>query len=125
MVDREARQCAITILARIKEQGITNWQLEDEWPSSEDPALNCILRWLWTLYSDFPEFPLIDVLSKQDIQIIEKCSLFLSSDLEFQVSEPPSFWEKMKIIIKWGREWRTNCTLPTDDDNWPFPKSQE
>jgi len=124
MVDREARQCAITILAKIKEQGLTNWQLEDEWPSSKkDPAINCILRWLWSLYDDFPEIPLIEVLSKRDLQVVERACLFLSSDIEFQVYKP-SLWEKIRVIIKWGREWRLDCTFPTDDD-WPFPKPRK
>lgn len=122
MVDRKARRHALAILTKIKEQRLTNWQLEDEWPSSKtDPALNCILRWLWSLYDDFPEVPLIDILSKQDLQRVEKCCTFLSSEIEFVVSKL-SFWEKIRRIMRWGREWQSDCTEPTDD-YWPFPKN--
>jgi len=123
MVDKEARQRALAILVKIKEQCLTNWQLEDEWPSSKiDPALNCILRWIWSLYDDFPEVSLVEVLSQKDIQIMERCYSFLSSEMEFPVRKL-SFCEKIKTIMLWGREWRYDCTLPTDD-YWPFPKEK-
>jgi len=127
MIDREARNLALSFLKEIcDKQQITNWQLEDNWPSSEsDPAINCILRWLWTSYNDFPEIILIEVLSKQDLQIIERCYAFLSSDIEFRVRKLKklSFWEKIKMSLQWGREWRLDCTFPnyTDNDFWPFP----
>ncbi len=128
MIDREARNLAMSFLIEIcDKRRITNWQFEDNWPSSNsDPAINCILRWLWTLYDDFPEVPLIEVLSKQDLQIIDRCYAFLSSDIEFRVrklKKKISFWEKIKMSMQWGSEWRLDCTLPTymDNDFWPFP----
>ncbi|MFK5968696.1 MAG: hypothetical protein QM487_01030, partial [Candidatus Marithrix sp.] len=130
MIDRDARNLAISFLIEIRDKRLlTNWKLEDNWPSSiSDPAINCILHWLWTLYDDFLEVSLIEILSKQDLQIIDRCYVFLSSDIEFRVQKLKkiSFWEKIKIKIQWGSEWRLDCILPTytDNDFWPFPDQE-
>lgn len=121
MVDRKARQQALELLLKLKEQSLTNWQLEDEWPSSDDPALNCILRWLWTLYDDHQEELISNFMSDRELKILERCCDFLASEEEFLVTRRTPL-EQIKTLLIWGTGWRTDCTLPTEgnEDNWPF-----
>ena len=45
MIDIESRTHASEILEKVKKEELTNWQLEDQWPTSAtDPSLNCVLR---------------------------------------------------------------------------------
>lgn len=124
MVDKDARKRALIILNRLETERLTNWQIEDEWPTSKsDPAINCILMWLWTLYDDNAEYVLIDKLSNAEKVILKRCCDFLDSEIEFPTKEL-SFWAKIKMKVKWGMEWRSDCTFP-NDDCWPFPAHAE
>ncbi len=62
MIDIKSRIRASEILEQVKKEELTNWQLEDQWPDSKtDPSLNCVLRWLWSLYDDDKEDKLFNV----------------------------------------------------------------
>lgn len=118
MVDKNARLRAAELLARAKNGQLSNWQLEDLWPEAKnDAALNCILRWVWTLYSDEEESAIN--LSADNMVVADRCIEFLHSDIEFKTKNISS--EEAKAIRKkWGREWRTDCSSPSDSDTWPF-----
>jgi len=120
MIDENARLRAVTLLEKVITKKMTNWQLEDSWPESKDaPALNCIFRWIWTLYDDGKETPVIEKLSPDNREVFDRCLAFLKSDHEFPVkSVTPA--ESVLIRQGWGVEWRTDCTCPQDSDLWPF-----
>jgi hypothetical protein len=121
MIDHEARKIAVHLLGEIETTRITNWQLEDKWPESDsDPGINCIQRWIWSLYDDGKEEAIIDKMSKENIIILNRCIDFMKSDIEFPTKDL-SQEESRVVKKKWGVEWRTDCTCPTDFDSWPFP----
>lgn len=120
MIDAEARQRAVRLLEKADEGEITNWQLEDSWPEAKhDPAMNCILRWVWTLYDDSKEVLVSDCLDENSRAIMSRCIKFLQSENEFPLRSL-SESEAREVRSQWGVEWRADCTLP-DDDFWPFP----
>lgn len=120
MIDSEARVKALNILNQLAENRITNWVLEETWPTSDiDPALNCIFRWLWTLYDDDAEVVIADLFGENEEEILSRCKIFLSSNQEF-VLKNISDEEKQIEIKKWGGEWNPCCTEP-EYNSWPFP----
>jgi len=123
MVDNDARRKTLEILKKLETEKLTNWQLEDMWPkSSIDPAINCILRWLWTLYDDNLEYVVIDKLTDAEKNILARCRNFLATEIDFPIRKR-SIFERIKLKYKMGVEWRSDCTFP-DNGYWPFP-SQE
>lgn len=119
MIDRHARNKALELIARLSTSELTNWELEDRWPKSkEDPALGCILHWLWTLYDDDESIRMREVLKEHQLAILERCRRFLESEEEFRVKRLNAE-EAQNEQKKWGTEWPLGCTLP-DDDHWPF-----
>jgi len=120
MIDNKARNYSLSILNKIKEQRLSNWQLEESWPESKiDPAINCILRWLWTLYDDDSEIIMIDVLTNEDRKIFDRCCEFLGTDIEFNTLTLTDK-EEAEFRKEWGKEWRCDCSSP-NDNYWPFP----
>lgn len=120
MVDIEARKAALDLLNQVDNKSLTNWQLEDKWPQSEsDSALNCIMRWLWTLYDDDGEISLSNILVGENRDVFNRCRNFLNTDIEFRTKEL-SDKERRKIQKQYGKEWQYDCTMPANDD-WPFP----
>lgn len=121
MIDAESRIRASKILEQVKKEELTNWQLEDQWPSSEtDPSLNCVLRWLWNFYDDDKEEMLFNLMSNEDKEHLDKCVQFFKTNIEFQAKDV-SPAEERQIRKQWGKEWRTDCTSPETNKNWPFP----
>lgn len=121
MIDRTARDEALKVLDSM-DANLTNWKLEEQWPKSDsDAALNCILRWLWSIYNDDSEVLVSDILSTDSRSVLERIKQFLKSDVEFQERQL-SAAEARTEIHKWGREWRPGCTLP-DYPEWPFPRN--
>ena len=86
MIDRASRDKAVRLLSALSTGGVTNYQLEDEWPSqSLDLAVRAVAEQMWLLYDDFPEKKLDrDSFTKDEIRLIDRCQAFLSSDLEYE-----------------------------------------
>lgn len=121
MIDSYARKKALELLEQVKNQMLTNWLLENNWPqSNDDPALNCILRWIWTLYDDDVEVMLADVITGKNRVIFDRCCNFLGTNVEFPLKDI-SIEDEQRIKNEWGKEWRCDCTIP-EDECWPFPK---
>lgn len=121
MIDIESRTRASEILEKVKKEELTNWQLEDQWPTSEtDPSLNCVLRWLWSLYNDDKEDKLLGLMSDEEKKILDNCIRFFKTGIELPIKKVSPEDEK-KIRKEWGKEWRTDCTSPESNSNWPFP----
>jgi hypothetical protein len=121
MIDRPARDEARRLLDRVREGALTNWQLEDAWPKSDvDPAINCILRWLWTQCDDDEASEVLACLGEEDAKVLDRCIQFLATDLEFPLRAlTPD--EESAERRKWGVEWLPGCTSP-EDNYWPFPR---
>ena len=121
MIDIESRTRASEILEQVKKEELTNWQLEDQWPTSEtDSSLNCVLRWLWSLYDDDKEDKLLGLMSDEEKKILDNCIQFFKTEIEFPIKKVSPEDEK-KIRKEWGKEWRIDCTSPEPNSNWPFP----
>ncbi len=115
-MNKSARVFAASLLKKAKTGEMTNWQLEDSWPDAkDDPALNCILRWIWTLYDDGSETRSMKELSLSDLKIFNRCLDFLETHIEFPTKRI-SHEEAILIRKKWGVEWRPDCTCPSDCD---------
>ncbi len=84
-IDREARTKAASLLRRILEGNATNYQFEDEWPSSRsDSALDAIVNMLWFTYDDYPEYKFSEKrFRKEDVEMVQRCEIFLKLDCEY------------------------------------------
>jgi len=135
-IDRDTRNKAASLLTRILEGKITNYQLEDEWPtspadrlfSSADKALPIIIDALsWGYYDERPEMPLSrDIFEKCNPGLLERCLFFLQSDLEYKW--PNFHFVRIKIPLlddllgrekKWQRRFE-EFKSHGDFDVWPF-----
>lgn len=119
-IDFDARKAALDILTKLDMGSIKLQELENEWPRSQDPALNGIKRWLWTLYNDEDDVLTVRQLSDCDQRILANCKFFLASNYAFPMKELTAI-SKAKEKLRWGVEWNVECTLP-DYDSWPFPR---
>ncbi len=120
MIDREARNQAVSLLRQVNREGITNWVLEDTWPTSEsDPALGCIMRWLWSLYDDDKESLMADVIDTEMLSVLGRAVAFLEADYEYELADLTEA-ELANETKVWGREWNPRCRSP-DYPEWPFP----
>ncbi|WP_019677765.1 hypothetical protein [Arsukibacterium perlucidum] len=119
-IDKKAREQASVLIDKITTEMLTNRQLEDCWPESSDPAINGILRWLWSLYDDAKEYPVHHSLKNNDIKILSNCREFLQTDMPFPMQKL-SLMEIIRNRLQWGVEWNVDCSLPTYPE-WPFPK---
>ncbi len=120
MIDRAARDQAVSLLRSVFAEGVTNWKLEDAWPRSDsDPALGCILRWLWSLYDDDTECQMTDVIGEEMLPILNRAIAFLEGNYSYGLANL-SETETANAIRTWGREWNPRCRSP-DYPEWPFP----
>jgi hypothetical protein len=86
MVDRQARDKAAELLRQFIAGTITNFHLENSWPSSKDRALRELEDTLWCFYDDFEEHSMRGhwKLAKQDKATAARWVLFLHSDEEYK-----------------------------------------
>ena len=120
MIDRSARNRAVSLLRSVFSEGVTNWRLEDDWPKSvSDPALECILRWLWSLYDDDKESQMAEVIGEERLPILNRAIAFLEADYSYELADL-SEAEMANALRTWGREWNPRCRGP-DYPEWPFP----
>ena len=83
--DRDARNKTATLLKRYATGHITNDELADNIPSSDDPAIKAIDDFSWTFYDDLTQHYAKDKhkLSKTEKKHIARCILFLKSNHEY------------------------------------------
>jgi len=58
VIDRKARDSAAELLRQFASGRITNFELEDRWPNSKDPAIDGLESTIWCFYDDFKEHTL-------------------------------------------------------------------
>ena len=107
MVDRHARNIAAEALRDFMEGSISNKEYERRYPKSkDDPALWGIYANIWFCYSDTSEHTLSGkhALTDDGRAIVERCLLFLKSDLEFQwPATKLRLWYPLLRLIGLGR----------------------
>src|SRR6266853_648445 len=86
MIDRKLRDKGALLLECLLAKGISNHQLDSEWPEkSPDAGIGAIGEQIWCYYDDFPE----KILTRADFEpsemaVIERCLVFLRSDREYE-----------------------------------------
>lgn len=132
MVDRDARDIAAQALREFADGSISNREYERRFPKSkDDPALRSIYTNVWFCYSDTSEHTLNGkhALSKENRAILDRCMLFLKSDLEFQwPATKLRLWYPLLRLIGLGRivNRRLEKEMSVGDvDVWPFLKKAQ
>ena len=90
-IERAKRRVGADLLRQFIAGEITNEQFHRNFPRSDsDAALRAILRSVWLTYSDFREHRLVgkDAPKAEVRAILERCQLFLTTDLPFEWPEP-------------------------------------
>jgi len=132
MVNRHARYIAAEALREFMEGSISNREYERRFPKTkDDPALWAIYSNIWFCYSDLSEHTLTGkhALNDEHRAILERCLLFLSSDVEFQWP-PPKFrlWYGILRLLAVRRtlKQREEEEMSIGDvDVWPFLRKAE
>lgn len=111
---------------------ITNDQFHRNFPRNEsDAALKAIFRGAWVTYSDLREYRLVgkDTPSEKVRATLERCQLFLTTDLPFEWPEP-----KLKILagimnlLSFGsiaRRSEEQLRKIGEVDYWPFIRKSD
>jgi hypothetical protein len=126
MVDIEARRKAAELIDRFRRGEITNYQYEDAYPQSQDPALWAIQQQIWFFYSDVRKHRLTgkNALNARGLLLFDRSTRFLNTDLEY--SYPPNKWD---LLLPVKNLWHMLTFKPRPavepfPDFWPF-ESQE
>ena len=132
MVDRRARDIAADAVREFMGGSISNREYERRFPTAKrDPALRAIYTNLWFCYSDVSEHTLTGkhALNDKGRALVERCVLFLRSDLEFQWP-PPKFRLRYGILRLLGlgrivKRWEEQDMSIGDIEVWPFLKKTD
>jgi hypothetical protein len=132
MIDRHARDTGADALRDFVEGSISNEEYERRYPKSkDDPALWEIYVQVWFFYSDVKAHTLTGkhALDQERRAFLERCILFLKSDIEFQ-------WPRQKFrpwygilrLLGFGRilKRREEEEMSIGDKEvWPFLKQAQ
>jgi hypothetical protein len=127
MIDRHARDIAADAVRDFMQGSISNKEYERRFPTAKgDPALWAIYANLWFCYSDVSEHTLTGkhALGDDSRAILERCVLFLRTDLEFRWP-PPKFRLRYGILRLLGlgqivKRWEGGDVSIGDVEVWPF-----
>ena len=86
VVDRKARDSAAELLRQFASGCITNFELENQWPNSKDPALQAFESTIWCFYDDFKEHALQGpfALASEMKRVVARWIVFLHSNEPYQ-----------------------------------------
>jgi len=118
-IDVQARLQALSLLERLQDERLSYLELAYEWPHSDDPALDGILRWLWSVCEELNHTPVFDFFCVQRMNTYVNCVVFLSTELEFPM-RILSWSQYIHERLVWGMNWNLYCSLP-DYPEWPLP----
>ena len=130
MIDRTQRDAARRVLRSFIGGEITNDDFEAQFPRSvEDSAIPAIKANVWMLYSDLRQHKLTGkhTPNAENRAILERCVLFLETDLEFKWPVPKisltniltNLWSKVRL------EKPAPQPSEGDEDVWPFFRRQD
>ena len=126
MVDRANRDVGATVLRDLVDGRITNDDFMSKFPRGTDPALRAVLDFAWTQFSDLRAHTLAgrDNPTPERRAVLERCCLFLRTDLEFEWPLPTrSIWRGLLQILTLGRLFRPSeedYKSKGDFEVWPF-----
>lgn len=86
MIDFVARKKAAEVARRFVAGQISNFEFENRFPSSKDPAMWAIEDTFWCFYDDFEEHPLKGkwCVPEETKQLMLRWVMFLYSDIEYE-----------------------------------------
>lgn len=86
VVDRKARDSAAELLRQFASGRITNFELENCWSNSKDPALQALESTIWCFYDDFKEHALQgpSALASEMKRVVARWIVFLHSNEPYQ-----------------------------------------
>lgn len=127
VIDRTARNQAAQLLGRWQAGTITNWELEDTWPHSDDRAVKAVGDRLWCLYSDFPRRMLdLSSLRREEKDLFDRCRTFLKSGTDYRWPDFDFVREGLRPMEVLFRGMRTKSqgwevfARAGDIGSWPF-----
>ncbi|MFH0908004.1 MAG: hypothetical protein V1929_04520 [bacterium] len=129
VIDIHGRVKALRLLNAILTTGISNHQLDDEWPSKTlDRGLSTIGERIWCFYPDLPEKIVTQAdLNSEQLDVLNRCIIFVKTSEEY-VWPPYSFeTENIRLVDRVlgrseqvrRREWG-NFISAGDISAWPF-----
>ncbi|HRO24119.1 MAG TPA: hypothetical protein PLR07_07500 [Promineifilum sp.] len=119
MINRTARAAGIIFLREVRAGQVSPKEFERTWPKGAgDLAVNSVGFWIWTLFDDDSNAPILIKPNSEEEKILTNSIEFLSSNHEFQPQQS-GIARKFKTIFTNGVEW-IGCELPWHM-NWPFP----
>jgi len=132
MVNRHARDIAAEALREFMEGSISNEEYQRRYPKSkDDPALWEIYVQVWFFYSDLKTHTLTGkhALNDERRAFLERCILFLKSDVEFQWPRQKFRpWHGILRLLGLGRTIKRREQEEMsigDKEVWPFLRKAE
>jgi hypothetical protein len=126
LVDRRNRDAGAGVLRDFIDGKITNDEFMSKFPKSADPSLQAIYYFAWGQFSDLRVHKLTgrDAPQPERLAFLERCYLFLTSDLEFEWPIPkPSIVKGILEMVGVRRSFRVseeNYRSLGEFDVWPF-----
>jgi hypothetical protein len=124
MVDQTSRSAAKTLITDYFSGAITNDEFLDQFPRrSKDKVLNALYHAFWDFAEDLHTHKLLEPVDQQTTEIIQRCRLFLDSELEY---EWKNWLETVVDSVQTVVSGRSEITSHTGDRSvWPFFREQD
>lgn len=130
--EQTQRRLGADLLRQFMAGEITNEQFHRSFPRSKsDAALKAIFRGAWVTYSDLREYRLVgkDAPNEKVRSILERCQLFLTTDLPFEWPEPKiSLLSGILNLLSFGsiaRRSEKRLRELGEADYWPFIRKSD
>lgn len=104
MIDRAARDQAVTLVQNFWAGKISNRDLEDLWPNSVDEGVVAVSQFMWTLYDDFK----IHLVREEDVgdvritTLIANCIVFFAIQRRLYVASRASALQRRAVSAMGG-----------------------
>lgn len=131
MIDLNARNKAAELLRHFAAGRVSNFDFEDQFPNSDDPAIIAIESSIWCFYDDFEEGRMSGKysLSTEQKKIISRWVVFLYTDepynwpfIAYPGVRPLNHGTLSKLF---GKEKKEKVFMSNGDyDVWPFFKHE-
>ena len=143
MIDREARNKVAKILRQYAAGQITNDDLDDNRPLSEDRAVKAMNYFAWTLHGYMEEYKAVDwrTLDRTTKNTIARCILFLKSNEIYSYPEHTVSYSNSRLVPNWAFKTLNHLTFGKynshiakkdneyynagDASIWPFKSRQQ
>jgi len=126
LVDRASRDVGAIVLRDLIDGRITNDEFMSSFPRGSDLALLAVLDFAWRQFSDLRVHTLTgrDSPTPERQAMLERCLLFLSTDLEFEWPSPRhSIGRQLLQVLTLGRCFRLSAEeykSKGEFEVWPF-----